>query len=71
MPAISLRAHFDGESIRLDEPYVLPSDAQLLVTILSPESSEMLPGWVDLGAATLSRAYGDDEPEYSALDVTP
>lgn len=29
MPAISLKAHFDGKHIQLDEPYELPRDAQL------------------------------------------
>ena len=39
MPAVSLRAHFDGTTIRLDEPYELPRDAQLLVTVLSTNGS--------------------------------
>ena len=33
---ISLKAHFDGQNIKLDEPAELPRDARLLVTILSP-----------------------------------
>ena len=39
-PAISLKAHFDGQSIQLDEPYELQRDAQLLVTVLSTTPME-------------------------------
>jgi hypothetical protein len=35
MPIISLKAHFDGKAIHLDEPYELPRDAKLIVTVLS------------------------------------
>src|SRR5438874_7531682 len=40
MPTISLKAHFDGRAIQLDEPAELPRDARLLVTILSPVPAE-------------------------------
>ena len=36
MPAVSLNAHFDGQHIQLDEPFELPRNAQLLVTVLKP-----------------------------------
>ena len=72
MPAISLKAHFDGNSIQLDEPYELPRDAQLLVTVLTPTAGdEQLAGWAGLSANGLARAYGDSEPEYSAADILP
>ena len=68
MPTISLKAHFDGNVIRLDEPYEIPRDAQLLVTVLTSSSPS---DWSELSAAGLSRAYGDDEPEYTAADLQP
>jgi hypothetical protein len=34
MAAISLKAHFDGDHILLDEPYDLPPDARLIVTVV-------------------------------------
>jgi len=72
MPAISLKAHYDGTAIRLDEPYELPRDAQLLVTVLSPVASDdERAAWGMLGAETLARAYGDKEPEYSSADIVP
>ena len=72
MPAISLRAHFDGTTIQLDEPYQLPQDAQLLVTVLTPSAGDQsLSNWTQLSANGLARAYGENEPEYSASDLLP
>jgi hypothetical protein len=70
MPAISLKAHYDGTSIQLDEPYVLPPDAQLLVTVLPSEGEDSdLFGWRQLSAESLARAYGEHEPEYTEQDL--
>ncbi len=71
MPAISLKAHFDGRQIQLDEPFELPRDASLLVTVLSPSPSEHgRQAWSALSAAGLAAAYGSDEPDYSDVVVT-
>lgn len=72
MPSISLKAHYDGMAIRLDEPFDLPEGAQLIVTVLeTPRSEKKRAGWIDLSARGLARAYGDSEPEYSDADVIP
>jgi hypothetical protein len=72
MPAITLKAHFDGQSIKLDEPYSLLPDAQLLVTVLSPTVSDPdLAGWYEFSARGLARAYGENEPDYSSADLLP
>jgi hypothetical protein len=72
MAAISLKAHFDGTNIRLDEPFELPPNAQLLVTVLSPLPTESeRNAWAELGVVELARAYGDDEPEYTEADIRP
>jgi hypothetical protein len=72
MPAISIKAHYDGSSIQLDEPYELPPHAQLLVTVLPTNTEDVdLLGWHELGAESLARAYGDDETEYSLADIFP
>ncbi len=72
MPSVILKAHYDGEHIVLDEPFDLPPNTPLAVTVLSPgapgldgERSE----WAALGAQSLARAYGSDEPEYSQADL--
>lgn len=70
MPAITLKAHFDGESIQLDEPFPLPNNAQLLVTVLLPSvGDDFRSNWAELSANGLARAFRDDEPEYSAANV--
>ena len=70
MPPISLKAHFDGTVIQLDEPCELPRDTPLIVTVLASESAESaLPGWSELGSRGLARAYGDNEPDYSSADI--
>jgi len=72
MPSISLKAHYDGTAIRLDEPFDLPEGAQLIVTVLgAPPPEQERAGWLDLSARGLARAYGDSEPEYSVADVLP
>ncbi|HEX6865128.1 MAG TPA: hypothetical protein VF414_20025 [Thermoanaerobaculia bacterium] len=70
----SLKAHYDGKSIRLDEPFDLPEGARLIVTVLETEGAPIedeRAGWSDLSARGLARAYGDSEPEYSIADVLP
>jgi len=70
MSSISLKAHYDGKAIRLDEPFDLPEGAQLMVTVLEaaqPDSEKVW--WTDLSSRGLARAYGDSEPEYSIADI--
>jgi hypothetical protein len=72
MPSVSLKAHYDGKAIRLDEPFDLPEGAQLIVTILdAAQPDQERAAWLDLSARGLVRAYGDSEPEYSIEDVIP
>ena len=64
MKAVTLRAHFDGEHIQLDEPFRLERDTPLSVTVL-PKENGRDSAWFSLSAAGLEGAYGDDEPEYT------
>ena len=67
MKTVTLTAHFDGEHIRLDEPFPLPPEARLLVTILpEPPPDAAREAWHALSKAALARAYSDDEPDYPA-----
>lgn len=59
---VVLKAHFDGREIKLDEPYELPVNARLMVTVLPLAVDDEI--WRELAKAGLARAYGDDEPEY-------
>ena len=70
MPIISVRAHFDGTNIQLDEPFALPPNEPLLVTVLSSAQSDTLAGgWSNLSKAGLTGAFGENEPEYSDTDI--
>jgi hypothetical protein len=65
----TVRAHFDGQHICLDEPCNLQPDTQLLVTILQDqEPDEERETWLLLSSKGLERADGEDEVEYS-LDL--
>ena len=54
MPTVTLQAHYDGRHIVLDEPYDLPPNANLMVTVV-PSSLE-----TDSEAAWLSAASSSD-----------
>ena len=63
----TLRAHFDGQHIRLDELGDLEPDTQLLVTVLQDQKpDEEREAWLFLSSKGLERAYGEDEVEYSS-----
>ena len=40
MNAVALQAHFDGEKIVLDEPFVLEPQTRLIVTALPAEQTD-------------------------------
>ncbi len=62
----TIRAHYDGEQIRLDEPCQLPPDTQLLVVVVpSPPPDGGSEDWTLLSLQGLEAAYGEQEPEYS------
>lgn len=67
-----LRAHYDGAQILLDEPATLRLNAQLLIAVL-PDSEENLEAeradFIRMAAASLERAYGPDEPQYTLDDL--
>lgn len=67
MPAVVLKAHFDGKQIILDEPFELPANAPLMVTVCTPDAERS--EWAALGARSLATAYGKDEPDYSTADL--
>ncbi len=65
METKTLRAHFDGNQILLDEPFELEPNVELIITVLPKPSDEEREDWAQLSLESLARAYGDDEPEYS------
>lgn len=68
MRAITLPAHFDGQQIRLDEPFALATDTPLTVTVWHRGTeAEDQDDQFALSAAGLSLAYGGEEPDYSQV----
>lgn len=68
METKTLRAHFDGNQILLDEPCELEPNVELIITVLPKPSDKEREDWARLSLESLARAYSDDEPEYS-LDL--
>jgi hypothetical protein len=64
MENITLRAHYDGTQIQLDEPFELQLNTKLLVIVIQSSDSEN-PDWFNFSAQGLELGYGNDEPEYS------
>ena len=70
MPSVTLKAHYDGERIQLDEPFDLPANATLLVTVLPlPDGDGDRVAWLAASRAALARTFADNEPEYTLGDV--
>ncbi len=65
--ATTLKAHFDGKKITLDEPFDIPKGTPLIITVLSLQ--EERDAWTALAKHALARAYSDDEPEYTLDDL--
>ena len=74
MPTVALQAHYDGHHIVLDEPYDLPANANLMVTVL-PSSADADSEEVWLHAASSSDAFAfladPAEDIYTAADGEP
>jgi hypothetical protein len=65
MKVITLRAHFDGEQICLDEPFELEPNTKLVIAVLLDEQpDDEYEAWLLLSKQGLETAYDDDEVEY-------
>ncbi len=66
MNTITLRAHFDGKQVCLDEPFELEPDTKLLITVLPKEQPDgEREAWLLLSEKGLETAYAENEVEYS------
>ena len=74
MPTVALQAHYDGRNIVLDEPYDLPANANLMVTLL-PAKADADPeeAWLCAAASSAAFAFLADPAEdiYTATDGEP
>jgi hypothetical protein len=78
MPTIALQAHFDGKRIILDEPYDLPPNASLIVTLLpaaavGSSATDSEEAWLKATASSDAFQFLADPAEdiYSAQDGEP
>jgi hypothetical protein len=54
----------DNTHLKLLQPIQLPKRTRVIITVMQPGDDER-EAWLQVSAGQLSRAYGDDEPEYS------
>ncbi len=74
MESVTLKAHFNGTAVVLDEPAVLEKDAKLLVVVLPNGADTESEEWFTFSATHFNSAFGDDEPEYGfehLIEVNP
>jgi hypothetical protein len=66
MQTMTLRAHFDGKQILLDEPYELEPNTRLLITVVPDQMiSDEHEEWLVLSKRGLANAYDEEEAEYT------
>jgi hypothetical protein len=74
MPTVTLQAHYDGRHIVLDEPYELPANASLMVTVLpaSPDTDTEA-NWLRAAASSEAFSFLDNPEEdiYTLADGEP
>jgi hypothetical protein len=70
MNAVTLKAHYDGKHICLDDPYTLEPNTRLLVTVVPSDSAEgERQAWLAASQEGFARAYGENEPDYSGAVI--
>lgn len=69
MDMITLRAHFDGQKICLDEPFEIEPNTKLIVTVLPRSLDKERAAWGKLSQQSLASAYGEDEVDYSLNQI--
>ncbi len=55
METVTLRAHFDGKQILLDDPFELEPNTELVVTIINKSLNEEREDWARLSLESLAR----------------
>ena len=74
MPTVTLQAHYDGRQIVLDEPYELPANAPLMVTVLpSSSDTDSEEAWLQAVSSSEAFAFLADPAEdiYTLADGEP
>ncbi len=61
----ALKAIYDGQKVLFEQKTDIPKDSKLIVILLDEKDTD----WYAFSAANLSRAYGEDEPDYTHVPV--
>jgi hypothetical protein len=61
-------AHYDGKNILIDKDVDIPEHAKLFVTIVSEPNGHDAE-WGKTSLEGLAGAYGENEPDYSAVPL--
>ncbi|MCX6935257.1 MAG: hypothetical protein NTZ01_03550 [Verrucomicrobia bacterium] len=70
MSPISIRARQVNGHIETDIPMQIPSGSELVLTIYPPDrDTHFQNDWGATARASLSRAYGPSEPDYTERDI--
>ena len=70
MNAVTLKAHYDGKHICLDDPYPLEPNTRLLAKMVPGDTAEgERQAWLLASQAGFARAYGEHEPDYSGAVI--
>lgn len=69
MESLTIKAHFNGTQIILDEPAELEKNSKLLVVVLPNGRDTESEEWFGFAAAHFNSAFSDDEPEYRFEDL--
>lgn len=74
MKTITIPARLNGSHVDPIEPIEIPANAKIFILIATPEKGDdpdedFRTGWHTLSALGLSRAYGDNEPDYDNVMV--
>jgi len=64
MKTKTIKAHFNGDQIVVDDPVELEPNTKLLITIIAKPDEEH-DAWVSLSKNRLEQAYDSNEMDYS------
>lgn len=69
--AVTLKAHYDGKQVCLDEPCQLPPQTRLLVVVVPDTEGAFREDWFEMSRQNLPIREEADEPDYSDLLAHP
>ena len=70
MSVVTLKGHYDGKHVCLDEPGDLAPNTPVFVVVPQPDADDKERAeWFAFSKAAFAKAYSDDEPDYSNVVI--